>query len=142
MKPLLCQLNEKETIKIVDEHIASFLQIRHFYQIDEVEEIYVPSRIDRKELAKMNMENRVLKKVVKNDYINKITKEYLDRMIETMNMLDKYDRELIFSRYFYEMDEEELCEKFGSSARSLWTDLKEAKIQLAYLLGCEQYFED
>jgi len=40
------------------------------------------------------------------------------------------------------MDEEEIMKELHYSSRKVWKDLKKAKINLAFLLGCEEYLEE
>lgn len=138
MEPLTNKLNEKLTIKKVEEHLQSFLKIRHFYSVIEIDEVDICNFVYKRK-RDYNTENRMLKKVLKTDYINSVTKEYIEKMLQAINGLDRYDRTLILCKYFFEMDDEELCEYVNVSSRKAWSDLRNAKMSLAFLLGCEIY---
>ena len=139
MKTLLEKIDEKATVRLVEQHLFALNKIRHLYTTVDVEEADIlPQRKNRNVLGS---EDKMLRIVNKTDYVNRVTMAYLERMLNALNALDAYDRKLLFGKYYYEMDDEELSEEVGYSSRKIWNDLKQAKINLAFLLGCEQYSE-
>lgn len=141
MKALINSLNEKATLKNVEEHLKSLQKIRHFYNVVDAEEVDTSFHVSKR-VQSSEIENRMLKKVLHMNYVNRVTKEYIERMSEAINHLEPYDRQIVLYRYFYDMDEEEIMEELHYSNRKIWKDLKKAKINLAFLLGCEEYLED
>lgn len=141
MKALINCLNEKATLRNVEEHLKSLQKIRHFYDVVDAEEVDTSFHVSKK-IQTSEVENRMLKKVLHMNYVNRVTKEYMERMLEAINHLEPYDRQVILYRYFYDMDEEEIMEELHYSSRKVWKDLKKAKINLAFLLGCEEYLEE
>lgn len=141
MKALINSLNEKATLRNVEEHLKSLQKIRHFYNVVDAEEVDTSFHVSKR-IQSSEIENRMLKKVLHMNYVNRVTKEYIERMSEAINHLEPYDRQIVLYRYFYDMDEEEIMEELHYSNRKIWKDLKKAKINLAFLLGCEEYLED
>ena len=141
MKALINCLNEKAKLRNVEEHLKSLQKIRHFYDVVDAEEVDTSFHVSKK-IQTSEVENRMLKKVLHMNYVNRVTKEYMERMLEAINHLEPYDRQVILYRYFYDMDEEEIMEELHYSSRKVWKDLKKAKINLAFLLGCEEYLEE
>lgn len=142
MEPLLNRINERATIRIVEEHMKSFMKIRHFYTVVNCDEgaILPSNSVERKRNG--ISEDKMLQKIGKSEYINRTTKEYLDMILQAINSLDAYDRKIILLKFYYEMDDEEMCVEFGFSERKIWEDLKSAKVKLAFLMGCECYIEE
>ena len=138
IEPLINKLDEKKTLKEVEDHLKSFVKIRHFFSVVEIDEVHVPYPIYGRK-SQFYMENKMLQKVLKTEHINAITKTYIDHMMCAINLLDIYDRTLILSKYLFEMDEEEICAHLQVSSRKAWSDMRNAKMNLAFLLGCEIY---
>lgn len=140
MEPLMKRLHEKETIKKVEEHLDSFIKIRHLYTMEDCDEVDLSFYV-QKDSGRNEYGDALLKKIHHLENVNRITREYVDRMWEAIDSLQPYHQVLLLYRYYYDMDEEELVERLHFSARKIYKDLKEAKIHLAFRLGCEQYKE-
>ena len=140
MEPLVTKIDEKKTLKAVNEHIHSFLKIRHLYTISEIDESDFIDEVYVQKKGKTTCSKRqIVKKICNVQSINKITKDYLDYILDAFNLLSEYDRKILLLKYFYEMDDEEMAEEIGYSDRKIRKDIRSAKLNLAFLLDCIKY---
>lgn len=139
MEPLLNKIDKAGTIKNVEEHMISFSKIRHYYSVIDVDEADIFDNEKQSNSKSIPSKDKLLKQVNKTDSINSKTQEYLENLLKAINHLHPYYRKLILLKYFYEMDYEEISDYIGFSERKIKTDLRDAKIDLAFLLKCEMY---
>lgn len=142
MESLLNKVDRVRTIKEVDSHLTSFAKIRHYYTITDSEEGFFIPGSDKESTGSINpSRDKILKQINKTEYINKVTQDYIDNLLKAINSLQPYYRRLLLLKYFYECDNEEMSEIIGFSERKVYKDLKDAKVDLAFLLGCEKYYK-
>lgn len=139
MEPLLNKIDKVQTIKAVEEHMESFSKIRHYYSVVDADEGEIFNKTNQNHNSNIPSKDKMLKQVNKADFINHITQEYLNTLLNAINMLQPYYRKLILLKYFYELDFDEISEFMGFGERKIFNDLKDAKIDLAFLLKCEKY---
>lgn len=143
MEPLLKKIDKMRTIKEVDNHLESFAKIKHYYTVIDAEEgFFLPStENENNNTFASPAKDKMLSQINKSDYINVVTKNYIDTILNAINALTPYSRKLILLKYFYECEFDELSELVGFSERKVYKDLKDAKVDLAFLLGCEKYYK-
>lgn len=143
MKALISKLDEKKTIQNVEDHLQSFSYIRHYYTvIDANESPDIPHQtkitiLDNQEY--ISTSNKMLRQIDLADTANRITQKYIEKMLSAINRLSAFQRQLILCQYFYEMDFQELEEFIGFGERTLRSNIKDAKLSLAFFLQCEEY---
>ena len=119
MQSLEKMLDEKKTVKEVQAHLKIFERLR----------------------TRIQIEDTILRKREDNNQGAANSRDYtIDRNIQTIskkfNELRDFDRSILLSRYLYQLDIEDMCEKYGLGEKKVREKLRNAEINLAYILEC------
>lgn len=136
MQSLEKMLDEKKTVKEVRAHLKIFERLRTRIQIEDT---ILRKRADNNQGAANSRDytiDRNIQTISKIDKKNDEIDRYQEWFFKKFNELRDFDRSILLSRYLYQLDIEDMCEKYGLGEKKVREKLRNAEINLAYILEC------
>lgn len=136
MQSLESMLDEKKTVKEVQLHLKIFERLRTRIQIEDT---ILRKRVDNNQGAANSRDytiDRNVQTISKIDKKNDEIDRYQEWFFKKFNELSDFDRSILLSRYLYQLDIEDMCEKYGLGEKKVREKLRNAEINLAYMLDC------
>lgn len=137
MKPLEEMIDERATRKDVQAHLKIFERLKLQLSVDE--DILKSKQMEIGcgcSVIGNPKAERLLGKISYVDKENEEIKIYIDWFFKSFNQLQTHDRNILIDKYLFCLDSEEMEEKYGLGERKLRDELKNAEINLAFLLKC------
>jgi len=135
MQSLEKMLDEKKTVE-VQAHLKIFERLRTRIQIEDT---ILRKREDNNQGAANSRDytiDRNIQTISKIDKKNDEIDRYQEWFFKKFNELRDFDRSILLSRYLYQLDIEDMCEKYGLGEKKVREKLRNAEINLAYILEC------
>lgn len=136
MQSLESMLDEKKTVKEVQLHLKVFERLRTRIQIEDT---ILRKRADNNQGTSNNRDHTIdrnIQTISKIDKKNDEIDRYQEWFLIKFNELREFDRSILLSRYLYQLDIEDMCEKYGLGEKKVREKLRNAEINLAYMLEC------
>lgn len=136
MQSLEKMLDEKKTVKEVQAHLKIFERLRTRIQIEDT---ILRKRADNNQGAANSRDytiDRNIQTISKIDKKNDEIDRYQEWFFKKFNELRDFDRSILLSRYLYQLDIEDMCEKYGLGEKKVREKLRNSEINLAYILEC------
>ena len=128
MQSLEKMLDEKKTVKEVQAHLKIFERLRTRIQIEDT---ILRKREDNNQGAANSRDytiDRNIQTISKIDKKNDEIDRYQEWFFKKFNELRDFDRSILLSRYLYQLDIEDMCEKYGLGEKKVREKLRNAEI--------------
>ena len=139
MKALEDRIDVKQTRREVQKHLKVLGKRMFHSQILDYMSISSSILSSSDNHGSADNGGKLLKAMEKAEQKNADIQTYIETLMNGLNKLEEEQRDILLSKYLYNLDDEEFEDRFNMKMRSIYRKSNEAEIDLAIILGCVVY---